>query len=224
MIKWDRRKNSNSPQPAASDLPVDYLRLVEQTLTQALEPGLIEMRKTHPVSEFAAGGAIYADEVLLAITLSHGVSNLSATTLYASADFNPLADKPGLEATLSACLDAVGTIFEYYLDTAYPERITQLGHHSLSALEEAPFEWTAFEPSSEAEVKVAVHVKMDKSNPQLDSLTEKWLMENDPHYKENLKKETVEVHGEAEDFLSERLDAIKKAGSGSGNGGGPITH
>ena len=240
MNKWERRRTpSSTPSTAAVaaelppvDLPVDYLRLVEKTLTDALQPGLVELRKTHPISEFSANGAIYSDEVLLAITLSHGTNNLAATTLYASTDFNPLIGKPSLEAILSACLDAVGTVLEYYLDAKQPERVAQLGHHSLSALDEAPFEWTTFEAEAALDedgnqvVKIPVWVKMDKSNPTLDALTERWLIENDPEYKTQvIEKEKVGAV-EAEDFLDERLDAIKKAGSGSGmpGGNGPITH
>jgi|GEM_PF-1104533 len=230
-MKWERRKNTNAPQLQPTALPVDYLRLVEQTLTQALEPGLNELKKTLPVSEFTAQGGIFGDEVVLAITLSHGAEHLAATTLYASADFNPNAEKPSLEATLSACLDAAGSIFDFYLDVENPERIEQLAHHTLGALEEAPFEWTAM-PESPAlkdstEKRVPVWVKIDKSNLPLETMAEKWLMENDPDYP---SKEEETDHHEAEDFLNERLDAIKKAGSGNGNSGGmgggsgPITH
>ncbi len=158
--------------------------------------------------------SIYADEVLLAITISHGEQSLIATTVYASADFNPLMPEPGVELVLSNCLDSVGTILEHYLDPAFPERISQLAGATISALEEAPFEWTPMENT-----KVSVWVKIDKSNPTLEALTEEWLQKNDPTYS---KEEMLE---EAEEFLNERLDAIQKAKSGSGSGNsGPIQH
>lgn len=216
MIKWDRRRTTNIPDAQTTDLPVDYLRLVEETITKAVEKGLIEIRKIHPVSEFKAGGAIFGDEVFLALTLSHGAQNLSATTVYASADFDPNDDRVKLEDILHACFEAAGSVFDFYLDTAHSDRITDLAHHSMSALDEAPFEWTEINPAES--LKIKTFVKMDKSNLLLDELTEKWLRENDPQYKAGKMEE------DAEDFLNERLDAMKKAGSGQGNNGGPITH
>lgn len=195
------------------DLPLDYLKIVEETLLESLKSGLIELKKIHPVSELKASGAIYAEEVLLAITISHGPQSLIATTVYASADFNPLMPEPGIETVLNECLDSAGTVLKHYLDPKFPDRITQIASAASSALEEAPFEWTAME-----ETKVSVWVKMDKSNPGLEALAEDWLKKNDPDYS------AEDEAAEAEEFLNERLDAIQKAKSGSSGNSGPITH
>ncbi len=226
-MNWDRRKKPSLTAPAAvsAELPKDYLKLVETTLLTALDPGLKEIQKIHPEARFNANGALYGDEVLLAITLSHGGTNLVATTVYASADVNPALPKPTIEETLSACLDAIGSIFDFYLDLKNSDRISQILHHSLSALEEAPFEWTAV--SHEIEDQIPVWVRMDKLNPLLEDLTERWLRENDPEYLTRSKADVIEK--ESEEFLEERLEAIKKAQSGSGGGlsgggSGPITH
>ena len=217
-IKWDRRiKTSPISADKPIELPVDYLRLVESTLTAALAEGLEKMKLHHPTSEFRANGAIYGDEVLLALTLFHGAGNLSASTVYASCDFDPTASKPGIEAILSACLDAAGDVFTLFLDPESPEKIAQLADHSLSALEEAPFEWAC-----DTSKKIPVWVRIDKLNPILDDLTERWLKENDPIYKK--AAEIIPEEAAAEEFLEERLEAIQKAKSGSGNSGGPITH
>ena len=216
------------PSVEAADLPIDYLRLVESTLTTALEKGLIEMRKIHPISEFQANGTIYGDEVMLTITLFHGENNLSATTVYISADFNPLFEKPTLEEILAACLDAAGSTYEYYLDHTNPEMIEQLSYHSLSALEEAPFDWSPLTQVAEMK-KIPVWVKMDKSNPRLECLADQWLKENDPEYQKAVEPKIEKFKEEAESFLNDRLEAIKQAKSGSSHGGnpggsGPITH
>ena len=220
----------DKPSVEAGDLPVDYLRLVESTLTTALEKGLIEMRKIHPISEFQANGAIYGDEVLLTITLFHGENNLSATTVYVSSDFNPMLEKPSLEEILAACLDAAGSTYDYYLDLKNPEMIEQLSYHSLSALEEGPFDWAPL-PQVAAMKKIPVWVKMDKSNPRLEGLADQWLIENDPEYQKKRLPAENQSSIEAEEFLNERLEAIKNAKSGSGGpqggmsgGNGPITH
>ncbi len=225
-VKWERRKKpaQNVPEVKPSDLPVDFLKLIESTVSTALEAGLTEVKKTHPEAHFYSRGAIFADEIMLTLTLSYGPKVLSATTGYASADFNPLEEKPTVDAVLAACLDAIGSVFEFYLDPKSPEKIAQLAHHSLSALEDGPFEWTPIEITDE--VKIPVYVRIDKANPMLDEITEKWLIENDPEY-HNLNLEvdsTVEV--ESEEFLEERIEAIRAAKSGSGTtgGSGPITH
>ena len=222
-MKWERRKKPAAAAPKvadlSTDLPVDYLRLIESTLTAAVEKGLIEMRKIHPTSVFQAHGAIFGDEVILAATLFHGEKALAATTVYSSADYDPNADKPGLEATLAACLEAIGSIFDFYLDVKHPERITQMADRSIGSIEDAPFEWTAV--SYEIEEQLPVWVKMDKANPFLETLTDRWLLENDP----NFKNKTPEELAEAEEFLEERLEAIQKAKTGGSMGGsGPITH
>lgn len=223
MKQWEKRKTTNGPAPKASPLPVDYLRLVEQTLTQAMEAGLAEIKKIHPVSEFSADGILYADEVLLAITLSHGDQVLAATTVTASADYNALQAKPTLEDVLSQCLDGVGSVFEHFLDPKFPDRISGLAQSNLGALEDAPFEWTA------SESKLAsVWVKVDKSNPKLDAAAEDWLAKNDPDYETRKSKSEARDSTEAEEFLSERLDKIQPLSGKNNRGGngdsGPIRH
>lgn len=214
---FDRRvkTSGNKPELKPVDLPVDYLKMVEETMNETLAEGLAEMKKTHPVCDLKASGALYSNEVLLAITLSHGEKNLIATTVYASADFNPVMPEPGIELILSECLDSAGSVFEHYLDPKHPERISQMASASIGSLEEAPFEWTQMENT-----KVSVWVKIDKSNPALESMAEDWLKDHDPNYSQD------DEAAEAEEFLNERLEAIQKAKSGTGNGGdsGPIRH
>lgn len=217
-MKRERRRpiKSNTPDMKPTELPVDYLRLVGESLSTALEAGLNELKKTYPESVLRAGGHLFADEVVVTVTLSHGKTNISATTVYASADYNPNAEKATLEATLAACVDAAGSVFDFYLDPKSPEKIAQIAHSSLGSLEEAPFDWTAIELN---ESQIPVWVKLDKSNPELDTLADDWLKKHDPQFAK------AEENEEQEEFLRERLDAIKAAKSGtSSSGGGPITH
>jgi hypothetical protein len=217
MKKWDKRKKPTQlTDSKSSPLPADYLKLVTETLTQAMEKGLVELRKTHPVSEFHVDGTLFGDEALVVVTLSHGEHNVVATTVHSSADYNPAAEKPGLEATLAACVDAAASVFEYYLDPTQPARIAQIADRSLGALEDAPFDWTK---------TGGAWVKLDKSNPQLEAAAEEWLAKNDPDYQARLEREQQE----AAQFLNDRLEAIQKAktgqgGSGPGDQNGPIRH
>ena len=205
-MKWERRKNTNEPEILAATLPLDYIKMVTDTLTEAIAPGLVEVRKIHPKAQFFADGSIYSDEVLLAITLSQGDQDLFATTVYASADFNPSLDQHSIETVLAACLEGAGSVYHFYLDDVHPSRphrIIELLRSSLSALEEAPFEWTKAKMGDA--INIPVWVKMDKTNPQLEALADQWLAENDP-------KENPE---EAVAFLKERLSAIHSSKANS---------
>ncbi|MBU6153913.1 MAG: hypothetical protein KGP28_06385 [Bdellovibrionales bacterium] len=224
MTKWERRNQAPAkPSSPGSELPVDFLKLIEETMTQALEPGLLEVRKIHPESSFKAQGAIFSDEILLSITLNHGPLVLSATTVHGSVDYNPNAEKPAVNDLLALILDSLGSLFQFYLDPEFPERITQITDASLGALEEAPFEWTPLRLDEGQ--KTPVHVKIDKANPLLDTLAEDWLKKNDPNY-ENISAKQSKINlGDAEEFLEERIEAIRAAKAGSGStGGGPIRH
>jgi hypothetical protein len=225
-MNFDRRLKpaGDKPELKPVELPLDYLKIVEETMLEALAPGLEELKKHHPICELKASGALYSNEVLMAITISHGEKSLVATTVYASADFNPMMQEPGIEVILNECLDSAGAILTHYLNPKHPDRISEFASASIGSLEDAPFEW-----SKADDTKVTVFVKIDKSNPALDSMADDWLKNNDPEFAN--RDETAE----AEDFLNERLEAIRKVKGGGGSGGfsgggyqggdsGPIRH
>lgn len=223
-MKWERRKKPESKivDLPPSDLPVDYLKMVEETLSTALEKGLTELKKTAPAAHLAAKGAIFSDEIMIAVTLTQGENRLAATTVYGSVDFNPAATLPKMDDLLAINVEAIGSVFLAFLDPHSPEKIEEIMHHSLSAIEEGPFDWTKVKLEAGL---IPVWVKLDKSNPLLDELTEKWLAENDPDYLKSLEA----LEEESQEFLEERLEAIKSAKSGGGSSGsmggsGPITH
>jgi hypothetical protein len=70
------------------------------------------------------------------------------------------------------------------MDPKTPEKLAQFAGETLSELEEAPFEWT-----SVAVEKRKIFVKIDKANPSIDALTEKWLSENDPDFQKRMEEE-----------------------------------
>ena len=67
--KWERRKKpaKNAVELKPTDLPLDYLKLVESTIEATLEKGLLEVKKTHPEAHFYARGAVFSDEIMLTI-------------------------------------------------------------------------------------------------------------------------------------------------------------
>lgn len=223
-MKWERRKKPDEKlvDIPPTDLPVDYLKLVQETLSNALEKGLVEIRKTRPAAHLATKGAIFSDEIIMAVTLTQGENQLAATTVYGSVDFNPNAEKPKMDDLLALNVEAIGSVFHTFLDSHSPEKMEEILHHSLSAIEEGPFDWTKLKLDDGL---IPVWVKLDKSNPLLDELTEKWLADNDPHYSDTI----AAMEEESQEFLEERLEAIKAAKSGGGGtsgmgGSGPITH
>ncbi len=185
----EKRKNpAQAPLSKSSELPADYVRMVTEVFTNNFGAGLkaLEAVKESP-ARFEVSGRIYADEVVLAVTVAHE-KQISATTVYASADFDPKASSPTVQDLLGACVDAVGGVFHTLFDPSNRERLEQLADESLSAMENIPFEWTQMDIE-----RFRVFVKMDKSNPRLDQEADDWLAKNDPKHRERLEEEARET-------------------------------
>ena len=170
----ERRLTSESK---FSSLPVDYLRMVNDVFSNHFDEGLKLYQKHLPESYFEAHGQVYADEVVLTVSLLTK-NQLAGNTVYASADFDPKASSPTVQDLLDACVDAIALIYSSLLNAEQPETIEKLADESLSALEHAPFEWSAIDSN-----KRKIFVKLDKSNPEMDEMTENWLKDHDPEYK-----------------------------------------
>ena len=200
----EKRKPEASGKSSA--LPVDYLKMLKEVFTTNFDEGLKELKKTSGTpAEFQAMGQIYPDEILVAVSLLQK-DQLAATTAYASCDFDPKASAPTVEDLLGVCVDALGAIYGQLLDPAFPEKIAQLAEHSLSALDDVPFEWTVVPID-----KQKVFTKIDKSNPNLESLADQWLKKHDPELKKRQKKEHEEtealfITGKTRPILSEDDD------------------
>ena len=172
----ERRKGDVPSAPSA--LPVDYLKMVTEVFTANFDEGLkaLQPMVTGKLG-FDVSGAVYVDELLLCITLTEE-NQLAATTVYASVDFDPKASSPTIADLLSACVDAVGTVYGHILTPDNPERLEQVASHTLSVMDNVPFHWS--------EVKVdryRIYLKLDKANPRLENLADQWLRKNDPELK-----------------------------------------
>jgi len=171
----------------SSPLPVDYLKMVEEVFTHQFDEGLKLYSTLKPESRFIASGAVFSDEIVATVSLiSEG--QLAATTAYASADFDPKASSPTVQELLSACVDALGTVWASLLDVEKTETLHHLAEESMSALENVPFEWTAVDSNQRK-----IFVKLDKSNPLMDQIANEWLKKNDPNYTTAIEEEEEET-------------------------------
>jgi hypothetical protein len=209
----EKRKNpASAPLSKSTDLPVDYVRMVSDVLENTFEEGLkalTALRKAE--ARIEVSGRIYADEVVLAITIAHE-GQLAATTVHASADFDPKASSPTVQDLLGACVDAAGGLISTLLDPKNTKRLEQLADESLSALEDIPWDWTQVEVE-----RFRVYLKVDKANPKLEQEADDWLEKNDPEHRERLEREEEEVK---KLFVTGPSD--KKPGGSSGSSG--MTH
>ncbi|MGK5081750.1 hypothetical protein WDW37_00470 [Bdellovibrionota bacterium FG-1] len=159
----------------SSPLPADYLKMVAEVFTTNFDAGLQALQgQVNGKLFFEASGGVFVDEVVLAISLLEE-DQLAATTFYASTDFDPKASTPTVQDLLSACVDAIGLVFDPLLDPEKPETLEQLASHSLSALDNIPFHWTEVKQE-----RYRIFIKMDKANPHLEHLANEWLRQNDP--------------------------------------------
>lgn len=167
----------------SSPLPSDYLKMVKDLFTDHFQEGLKKYCELKPGSEFDVSGAVYADEIVLAVSLGTE-GQLAATTLYASSDFDPKASAPTIQDLLGACVDALGVAIEELLNPAEPAKLEQLADDSLSALETAPFHWSEVEAD-----KRKIYIKVDKANIKIEQLADDWLAKHDPDFKKDLEEE-----------------------------------
>lgn len=159
----------------AAELPLDYTKNIREVYTTNFEEGMKLLKNFEKVkNSFDVRGGIFPDEIVLSVSLvSDG--KISATTIHGSVDFDPKASSPSAQDLLNVCVDAVGSIFGMLLDPTQPEKIEKLALGSLATFTDIPVEWTKIDFDDRR-----VWILVDKSNPSLDEMTDKWLAENDP--------------------------------------------
>jgi hypothetical protein len=190
----------------SAELPADYTKVVRDVYATNFADGLKILKKIQGAkNSFEVRGAIFVDEIVLAVSLvTDGL--LPATTIHCSVDFDPKASSPTAQDLLNLCVDAIGALFATMLDATKPETIEKLAAGTLAAFEEVPFEWAKVEFEGRR-----VYLLVDKSNPTLDEMTDRWLAENDPE--SSLEEE--EYEDETKDLFVTGAKARKGSGSGS---------
>lgn len=192
----EKRKPSPSK---SSALPLDYLKMVQEVFSTHFEAGLKILAQTAKKPKFKASGAIFAEEVLLSVSVL-AEDRMACVTVHASSDFDPTASSPTAETLLAACVDALASLYSELLSPDHPEKIALLADHSLSSLENVPFMWTAMDVN-----KRKIFLKIDKSNPDLEQMADEWLEKNDPENQARIDAENEE----GEEFFDERVNPKK---------------
>lgn len=171
-----------------SELPKDYVKMVNEVLTTNFDAGLKALKSLHSQSAtFSTHGRIDATEISICVSLLIE-GQLAATTVHASTDYDPKASAPTVQDLLGACVDAVGSLFGQLLDPKNKTMLEQVSTQTLSAMKDIPFEWTPVTLD-----RTKVFLKVDKSNPVIDKMTNDWLEKNDPDHKARLKQEHEET-------------------------------
>ena len=171
----------------SSELPVDYLKMVNDVFETNFDAGLKALGKLKPSPRFESRGQIFPNEVLICVSLVHE-GHLAATTVYASADYDPRASSPTIQDVLAACVDAIGTLFSDILVADDETKLDALAHESLAVFEDIPFEWAAVEVD-----RRKIYLKVDKANPVLEEQADDWLAKHDPDFKEIEAEEQEET-------------------------------
>ncbi len=190
------------------ELPKDYETMVTEALHENFASELKAFAKLVKKPYFRVSGAIFTDEILVSLALHHeGV--LGATTVHVSADFDPRASQPTAEELLTQALDVGAGIFGALFQEGNPEALERLAEGSLASLEEVPFDWTELEHQ-----KRKLFVRVDKSNPDLERMTEQWLDQNDPERKQKSSEEQKQT----EDLFVVGKGSRSSGQRGSGSG------
>ncbi len=151
-------------------LPEDYRKMVADIFAKNFSKGLKALAEMRPNPHFFISGGIYADELILSVSIVYA-KELSATTIYASCDFDPKASAPKADELLGHLVDGAGSFFHQFLDEKKPKRLEQLAGIQLATFEEGvPFDWTKMQVN-----KRDVYLKVDRSNPTLDQAADEWL-------------------------------------------------
>jgi hypothetical protein len=192
----EKRKPSHT---RPSDLPKAFLGMVTEIFSTNFDAGLKGLQKlAKKPFQFEAHGSVLAEEIVLAIALTH-TGEMTATTVYASMDFDPKASCPTIQDLLNVCVDAIGSV---YGELLAPKALENLMDPSLSALQNVPFEWTKVEIENSR-----VYLKVDRANPRLDQLADEWLKKNDPDLK-RLEEENEEAMEDL--FITGAPSKVKK--------------
>ncbi len=179
------RRNTSITKPSL--LPMDYLKMVTEIFSSHFDAELKAISPFIPSPYFETKGIVHSNEIILAVSLV-GKEQLSASTIYASSDFDPQAATPTAQEILSTCIDGIATLFGSLLSIEHPEILLQLAEKPLSAIENIPFHWTAMETHQRK-----IYMKLDKTNLHLDQIAEEWLMSHDPDFIEMEANQEKEV-------------------------------
>jgi hypothetical protein len=155
--------------------------MVEEVFTANFSEAITKL-DLKPAPTFVSGGDVYADEIVVRVSLVQE-GRLAGTTVHASSDFDPKASAPKIEDLLSLCVDALGEVFGGLFEA--PEALLSASMGEVAGL---PLEWTEVTQS-----KRKIFVRVDKSNLVLDQAADDWLAKHDPEHKRSERKSEQEA-------------------------------
>ncbi len=161
----DPKPHPAPPQP----LPKDYYAMVAGVFSGHFEDGLKKFASQKKNAQFLVRGGLFPDEVRLSVSIIFE-GQIAATTVHASADFDPKANKPTAEEVLKDCVDAIGGIFDHFFSPKNRSGLEFLAQSSFHEDDDVPFQWTQF-----AVGKRKVFLMVDKSNPVIDEMADQYL-------------------------------------------------
>ena len=85
-------------------------------------------------------------------------------------------------------IESQSILFDQILNPANPEDFDKIFDASLGALENIPYDWSPVEVD-----RYKVYLKLDRSNPNIEKMTEEWLNQNDPARKNRREKTVLEA-------------------------------
>ena len=160
-------------------LPLDYLKIVEDTVSEKFSVELALYRELRPDAFFKVKGEFFLEEVLLAISLM-SEKTLSATTVYASTDYQSSDREEILQEKLNLMVDIIGATFEQLFSEKEPKvAVEKLAKPTLAELEDVALEWVKAGTTE-------IYTRVDKANILLDQIAEDWLAKHDPEWAEEI--------------------------------------
>ena len=162
-------------------LPHDFLKMVEDTVSEKFNNELMAYREVQPNAFFKVRGELFSEEVLLAVSLMSEQA-LSATTAYASTDYKESDRGEILQTKLDLLVDTLDELFQkLFSEKNDQSSLKKLADPVLSILEDVPLEWAKVGSTQ-------VFTRVDKANILLDEIADDWLAKNDPDWAEKVAR------------------------------------
>jgi hypothetical protein len=182
----ERRREPAHEDERPTALPKDYLALVVKVFAEAYAESLDALADKGQRPELLAGGALFANEVLMWVSLTRK-NEMAAVTVHASMDFDLERDPPSdVERRLAACVDSIGMVFSGLFAPDVLDKVRRSPH---AALEDLPAAWSPTTIRDQT-----VFVRVDSANPGFEQLADDFLAAHEPAAPASMDKRPTDKH------------------------------